>query len=38
VAALRKAIDAAADAGFPNVICMSGNRAGLSGEEGAAQR
>ncbi len=35
VAALRKAIDAAAEAGFPNVICMSGNRAGLSDEEGA---
>ena len=36
VAALRKAIEAAAEAGFPNVICMSGNRAGLSDEEGAA--
>lgn len=36
VAALRKAIDAVAEAGFPNVICMSGNRAGLSDEEGAA--
>jgi hydroxypyruvate isomerase len=36
VAALRKAIEAVAEAGFPNVICMSGNRAGLSDEEGAA--
>ena len=36
VAALRKAIETTAEAGFPNVICMSGNRAGLSDEEGAA--
>lgn len=36
VAALRKAIEMTAEAGFPNVICMSGNRAGLSDEEGAA--
>jgi hydroxypyruvate isomerase len=36
LATLRKAIDAAAEAGFPNVICMSGNRAGLSDEDGAA--
>jgi hydroxypyruvate isomerase len=36
VAALRKTIEAVADAGFPNVICMSGNRAGLSDDEGAA--
>jgi len=36
VAALRKAIEAVAEAGFPNVICMSGNRAGLSDGEGAA--
>ena len=36
VAALRKTIEAVAEAGFPNVICMSGNRAGLSDEEGAA--
>lgn len=36
VAGLRKAIEAAAEAGYPNVICMSGNRAGLSDEEGAA--
>lgn len=33
--AIRKAIEAAAEAGFPNVICMSGNRrAGLTDEEG----
>ncbi len=33
--ALRKAIDAAAEAGFPNVICFSGNRkAGLTDEQG----
>ncbi len=31
---LRQAIEAAAAAGFPNVICFSGNRAGLSDEEG----
>jgi hydroxypyruvate isomerase len=36
IASLRKAIEAAAEAGFPNVICMSGNRAGMSDEEGAA--
>ncbi len=36
LASLRKAIEAVAEAGFPNVICMSGNRAGLSDEEGAA--
>ena len=36
VAALRQTIEAVADAGFPNVIVMSGNRAGLSDEEGAA--
>ena len=30
VAALRKTIAAVAEAGFPNVIVMSGNRAGLS--------
>jgi len=32
---MRKAIEATAEAGFPNVICMSGNRAGISDEEGA---
>ena len=36
VGAMRKAIGDAADAGFPNVICLSGNRAGLSDEEGLA--
>lgn len=36
VATLHKSIDAAAEAGFPNVLCLSGNRAGLSDEEGAA--
>jgi len=35
IASLRKAIDATADAAFPNVICMSGNRAGLDDETGA---
>lgn len=34
LAGLRKAIEETAAAGFPNVICMSGNRAGLSDEEG----
>jgi hydroxypyruvate isomerase len=33
---LRKAIEATAAAGFPNVICFSGNRAGLADDEGAA--
>ena len=32
--ALRKAIEETSAAGFPNVICMSGNRAGISDEEG----
>jgi hydroxypyruvate isomerase len=36
VATLRKGIEMVAEAGFPNLICMSGNRApGLSDEEGA---
>lgn len=35
LAAIRKSIEAAAEAGFPNVICMSGNRReGLTDEEG----
>jgi hydroxypyruvate isomerase len=35
LAAIRKAIEAAAEAGFPNVICMSGNRRlGLTDEQG----
>ena len=33
---IREAIDASADAGFPNVITFSGNRAGMSDEEGLA--
>jgi hydroxypyruvate isomerase len=32
---MRKAIEQTAEAGFPNVIAMSGNREGLSDEEGA---
>lgn len=32
--AIRRAIEATADAGFPNVICFSGNRAGMSDAEG----
>ncbi len=32
--AIRKGIDAAAEAGFPNVICFSGNREGMSDDEG----
>jgi len=35
VANLKKAIDATAEAGFPNVIAFSGNRAGMDDEEGA---
>ena len=35
IAAVRKGIDQAAEHGWPNVICFSGNRAGLSDEEGA---
>jgi hydroxypyruvate isomerase len=31
---LRRAIDATSEAGFPNVICFSGNRNGMSDEEG----
>jgi hydroxypyruvate isomerase len=36
LAQIRSAIEKTAEAGFPTVICMSGNRAGLSDEEGAA--
>jgi hydroxypyruvate isomerase len=36
LAAIRKSIEAAAEAGFPNVICLSGNRAGISDDAGAA--
>jgi hydroxypyruvate isomerase len=31
---IRKAIDATSEAGFPNVICFSGNRNGLDPDEG----
>jgi hydroxypyruvate isomerase len=33
---LRTAIEAAAANGYPNVICFSGNRAGMADDEGAA--
>ncbi len=36
VAALGRAIELAADAGVPNIVCFSGNRAGISDEEGLA--
>jgi hydroxypyruvate isomerase len=32
--ALAKGIDLAAEAGVPNIVCFSGNRAGMSDEEG----
>ena len=32
--AIRKSIDATSEAGFPNVICFSGNRAGMDDQEG----
>ena len=32
--AIRKSIEATSTAGFPNVICFSGNREGMSDEEG----
>jgi len=34
LSAIRNSIDATADAGFPNVICFSGNREGMDDEEG----
>jgi hydroxypyruvate isomerase len=34
LAALRKGIDLAAEAGVPNIVCFSGNRDGMSDEEG----
>ena len=34
LATLRKSIDATADAGFPNVVTLSGNREGLDDQEG----
>ena len=36
LAAIRKGIEAAAAAGYPNVICFSGNRQGLADDAGAA--
>ncbi|MBE3099507.1 MAG: sugar phosphate isomerase/epimerase [Planctomycetes bacterium] len=36
VAGLRKAIEAAAESSYPNVICFSGNRAGMDDATGAA--
>lgn len=36
LARIRKSIDAAADAGFPNVITFSGNREGMDDQEGLA--
>ena len=35
LAKLREAIELTAEAGYPNVICMSGNRDGISDEDGA---
>ena len=34
LAKIRKSIEDTADAGFPNVICFSGNRAGMDDDEG----
>src|SRR6202000_1389331 len=34
LAAIRKAIPPTADAGFPNIICFSGNRNGIDPHEG----
>jgi hydroxypyruvate isomerase len=34
LAALRQGIDLASEAGVPNLVCFSGNRAGMSDEEG----
>jgi hydroxypyruvate isomerase len=34
LASMRAAVEAASAAGFPNVICFSGNRAGIGEEEG----
>ncbi|MGD0896492.1 MAG: TIM barrel protein [Thermoguttaceae bacterium] len=36
LAAIRKGIDQTAEAGFPNVICFSGNRGGMDDQEGLA--
>jgi len=34
LAKIRRSIDDTADAHFPNVICLSGNRAGMDDQEG----
>jgi hypothetical protein len=34
LSAIRKGIDATSEAGFPNVICFSGNRGGMDEQEG----
>jgi hydroxypyruvate isomerase len=34
LAAIRKSVDATADAGFPNVVTLSGNRDGMDDQEG----
>jgi hydroxypyruvate isomerase len=36
LASIRKSIDQTAAAGYPNVICFSGNRAGMDDQEGLA--
>jgi hydroxypyruvate isomerase len=36
LASIRKSIDQTSAAGFPNVVCFSGNRAGMDGQEGLA--
>lgn len=36
LAQIRKSIEATSEAGFPNVICFSGNRAGMDDDEGLA--
>ena len=36
LARIRESIDATAEAGYPNVICFSGNREGMDDEEGLA--
>jgi len=36
IKSVRDAIDKTSEAGYPNVICFSGNRKGISEEEGAA--
>ncbi len=35
IAAMKKTIEVTSEAGFPNVICMSGNRKGMPDDEGA---